>query len=60
LSFFILSFNLQTHLLSLSHSPVGIETKAGHGAGKSTSQRIEESADVFAFIAQHTGAKWHA
>ena len=27
-----------------------IETKAGHGAGKSTQQRIEEATDKFAFL----------
>ncbi len=27
-----------------------IETKAGHGAGKPTSKRIEETADVYAFL----------
>ena len=36
-----------------------IETKAGHGAGKSTSQRIEEAADKFAFMALVLNAEWH-
>ncbi|KAI8905024.1 prolyl oligopeptidase, partial [Gorgonomyces haynaldii] len=35
-----------------------IETKAGHGAGKSTKQRIEEQSDVYAFIAKAIGAQW--
>jgi prolyl oligopeptidase len=29
---------------------IRIETKAGHGAGKSTSKQIEEKADVYAFL----------
>ncbi|MEO1496410.1 MAG: prolyl oligopeptidase family serine peptidase [Planctomycetota bacterium] len=33
---------------------VRIETRAGHGAGKPTSKRIEEAADVWAFAWQHT------
>jgi prolyl oligopeptidase len=35
-----------------------IETKAGHGAGKSTAQRIEEASDKFAFIGKVLGAEW--
>ncbi len=34
---------------------IRIETKAGHGAGKPTTKRIEESADVRAFLAQNLG-----
>jgi len=37
---------------------IRIETKAGHGAGKSTKQRILSAADKFAFIAQATGLEW--
>jgi prolyl oligopeptidase len=29
---------------------IRIETKAGHGGGKPTSKRIEEAADVYAFL----------
>ena len=29
---------------------IRIETKAGHGAGKPTSKRIEEAADIWAFL----------
>ncbi|MDH3215685.1 MAG: prolyl oligopeptidase family serine peptidase [Candidatus Krumholzibacteria bacterium] len=29
---------------------IRIETKAGHGAGKPTSKRIEEAADIYAFL----------
>ncbi|KAJ3151501.1 hypothetical protein HDU89_001944 [Geranomyces variabilis] len=35
-----------------------VETKAGHGAGKSTKQRIEEATDKFAFIGLTLGATW--
>src|SRR5678815_585489 len=31
---------------------IRIETRAGHGAGKPTSKRIEEAADRFAFLAR--------
>ncbi len=33
---------------------IRIETKAGHGAGKPTSKRIEEAADTYAFLFQNT------
>lgn len=36
---------------------IRIETRAGHGAGKSTEQIIEEQADKFSFLLYHTGAK---
>ena len=32
---------------------IRIDTRAGHGAGKPTSKRIEEAADRLAFTAQH-------
>lgn len=32
-----------------------VDVKAGHGAGKSTSQRIAETADTFAFVAKSLG-----
>ncbi|WP_375204033.1 prolyl oligopeptidase family serine peptidase [Hyphococcus sp.] len=34
---------------------IRIETRAGHGAGKPTDKIIEEYADMWAFIAAHTG-----
>lgn len=34
---------------------IRIDTKAGHGAGKSTQQTIEESADMWAFVFQQLG-----
>ncbi|CAG8668452.1 12789_t:CDS:10 [Funneliformis caledonium] len=37
---------------------IRIDTKAGHGAGKPTMKRIDESADKFSFIAMSIGAKW--
>ena len=33
---------------------IRIDTKAGHGAGKPVSKRIEEAADVFSFLFQNT------
>lgn len=34
---------------------IRIETRAGHGAGKPTEKIIEEYADMWAFLAEHTG-----
>jgi prolyl oligopeptidase len=34
---------------------IRIETRAGHGSGKPTDKIIEEYADMWAFIARHTG-----
>ncbi len=34
---------------------IRIDTKAGHGAGKSTSMQIEEYADRWAFMFQNMG-----
>jgi prolyl oligopeptidase len=34
---------------------IRIETRAGHGAGKPTSLRIEEAADVYAFLWKSLG-----
>ena len=34
---------------------IRIETRAGHGAGKPTSKRIEETADMWAFLTYHLG-----
>jgi prolyl oligopeptidase len=36
---------------------IRIETRAGHGAGKPTSKRIEEAADIFAFLVDNLGMK---
>ncbi|KAI0034395.1 prolyl oligopeptidase [Vararia minispora EC-137] len=35
-----------------------VERKAGHGAGKTTEQRIKEAADKWSFVAQTLGLKW--
>ncbi|KAF6762498.1 prolyl oligopeptidase [Ephemerocybe angulata] len=35
-----------------------VDKKSGHGAGKSTKKRIEESADKYSFIAQSLGLVW--
>jgi prolyl oligopeptidase len=34
---------------------IRIETRAGHGSGKPTDKIIEQFADMWAFIAEHTG-----
>jgi prolyl oligopeptidase len=34
---------------------IRIETRAGHGAGKPTAKKIEESADILAFLAKQCG-----
>ncbi|WP_425408309.1 prolyl oligopeptidase family serine peptidase [Hyphococcus sp.] len=34
---------------------IRVETRAGHGAGKPTGKIIEEYADMWAFLAEHTG-----
>jgi len=36
---------------------IRIETKAGHGAGKPTSKKIEEAADKYAFLVRNLGMK---
>jgi prolyl oligopeptidase len=36
---------------------IRIETRAGHGSGKPTDKQIEEYADMYAFIAHHTGLR---
>jgi len=35
-----------------------IDKKAGHGAGKSTDQRIKEYADKWGFVAQSMDLEW--
>nr|WP_202405973.1 prolyl oligopeptidase family serine peptidase [Hufsiella ginkgonis] len=37
---------------------IRIETKAGHGAGKSTTQVIEEQSDKWAFMFKNMGLSW--
>ncbi|MCA9526962.1 MAG: prolyl oligopeptidase family serine peptidase, partial [Myxococcales bacterium] len=34
---------------------IRIETKAGHGAGKPTKKKIEEAADLWAFVVDNLG-----
>jgi prolyl oligopeptidase len=36
---------------------IRVETRAGHGSGKPTDKIIEEYADMWAFIATHTGMR---
>jgi len=36
---------------------IRIDTKAGHGAGKPTTKRIEEAADLYAFMLYNLGVK---
>lgn len=38
-------------------SLIRIETRAGHGSGKPTDKIIDEYADIWSFIAEHTGLK---
>lgn len=49
----------------MQHSQAGdkpilirIESKAGHGAGKPTSKRIEEAADIYSFVFQNTNTQY--
>ena len=37
---------------------IRIESKAGHGAGKPTSKRIDEEADTYAFLFQNIGVPY--
>ncbi|MBQ5690435.1 MAG: S9 family peptidase, partial [Alistipes sp.] len=37
---------------------IRIDTNAGHGAGKPTSKRIEETADMFAFVFENTKSEY--
>lgn len=39
---------------------IRIESKAGHGAGKPTSKRIDEAADCYAFLFQNVGVPYKA
>ncbi|MCL2562142.1 MAG: prolyl oligopeptidase family serine peptidase [Rikenellaceae bacterium] len=36
---------------------IRIDTNTGHGAGKPTSKRIEEAADIYSFVLWNTGSK---
>ncbi|KPI89376.1 putative prolyl oligopeptidase [Leptomonas seymouri] len=36
-----------------------VEVATGHGFGKPTSKIVEETSDMYAFIAKNIGAKWH-
>ncbi|TFK74350.1 hypothetical protein BDN72DRAFT_759937 [Pluteus cervinus] len=48
------------HLLPHNPNPLllRVDKKAGHGAGKSTEQRIKEAADKWGFVAQSMGLVW--
>ena len=46
---------LQAADTGLAPKLIRIETRAGHGSGKPTDKIIEEYADMWAFIAAHTG-----
>ncbi len=46
---------LQEYNSSGKPTIIRIEHKAGHGAGKPTSKKIEDARDIIAFLAQHTG-----
>jgi prolyl oligopeptidase len=37
---------------------IRIDTNAGHGAGKPTSKRLDETADTFAFLFENTDTKY--
>ncbi|CAA7259570.1 unnamed protein product [Cyclocybe aegerita] len=56
---FKLAATLQ-HLLPHNPNPllIRVDKKAGHGAGKSTQQKIKENADKYGFIAQTLGLEW--
>ncbi len=38
---------------------IRIDRKAGHGAGKPTSKRLDETADVWSFLSEHLGVVHH-
>ena len=46
---------LQEYNSSDNPTIIRIEHKAGHGAGKPTSKKIEDARDIIAFLAEHTG-----
>lgn len=55
------------HAAELQHQLAGnphplllrVDTKSGHGAGKSTEKKIEEAVDKYGFVAQSLGLVWH-
>lgn len=53
------SFKYAARLQAVQQGPnpvlIRIESKAGHGAGKPTAKRIEEYADIYAFLAWNLG-----
>ena len=51
---------LQKKLGGKTENPllIRVDTKSGHGAGKPTSKRLQETADVYGFIAAQLGATW--
>jgi prolyl oligopeptidase len=56
------SFKFAARLQEYQQGPapvlIRIETRAGHGAGKSTAQVIDEQADKWAFMFQNMGLNW--
>ncbi|GAA5836298.1 hypothetical protein JCM3766R1_003483 [Sporobolomyces carnicolor] len=36
-----------------------VDTKSGHGAGKSTAKKIEEACEKYGFVSQSMGLEWH-
>ena len=56
------SFKFAARLQEYQQGPapvlIRIETKAGHGAGKSTQQVIDEQADKWAFMFENMGVQW--
>jgi prolyl oligopeptidase len=56
------SFKFAARLQEYQQGPapvlIRIETKAGHGAGKSTQQVIDEQADKWAFMFENMGIQW--
>lgn len=36
-----------------------VDTKSGHGAGKSTAKKIEEAVEKYGFVSQSMGLEWH-
>ena len=49
---------LQEKTLGKNPALIRIETKAGHGAGKPTSKRIEETTDVYSFMMYNLGMEY--
>ena len=49
---------LQEKTLGKNPALIRIETRAGHGAGKPTSKRIEETADVYSFTMYNLGMEY--